>query len=99
MTRMQTWLQELIEEAMASEPTRVVTELTKGGGVYAQAKWQADQKGIDYDLIFVRKDGWTLACRYEWRPETEALWEDEWIALIDVRTGSTAWKDDAGRWH
>jgi len=41
------------------------------------------------DLIFIRKDGWTLGTIREWEVEAHELWESEWIAVI-VRPGVRA---------
>ena len=45
--------------------------------------------GREPDLIFIRKDGWTLGTIREWEAEARELWESEWVAVI-VRPGVRA---------
>ena len=45
--------------------------------------------GREPDLIFIRKDGWTLGTIREWEAEARELWESEWVAVV-VRPGVRA---------
>jgi hypothetical protein len=63
------------------KPDRVVISIDP---VNAVRPSKAQRKGVDYDTIFVRRDGWAVACRREWRGKTYLLWPQEWDAVITL---------------
>lgn len=72
-------LMELLEHyAMGiRKPTRVVISVNP---VHAVRPVRAKRLGVDYDMILVRKDGWSIGFRSEWRIEVLALFPDDWEA-------------------
>lgn len=62
---------------IAHGPSRVVID----GNATATSPKRALQKGISYDVVFIRNDGWTLGA-----PDTLArcaylTWPDQWIGV------------------
>lgn len=73
---------ELVEIVKAKGPHRVMVdqfEATPGG--------RAKERGIGYDVIFVRADGWTLGASHALEADARRTWADEWIGKLDVATG------------
>ena len=38
------------------------------------------------DIVFFRKDGWSLATRREWEDVAYKSWDDEWFAFYELST-------------
>ena len=45
---------------------------------------RAAKAGIDYDIIFRRRDGWTLGAPMKLAQDAFELWEDEWTHYADA---------------
>ncbi|RKY28536.1 MAG: hypothetical protein DRP83_00615 [Planctomycetota bacterium] len=43
---------------------------------------RALERNILWDVIFIRKDGWSLGAPKGLAFAAEALWSDEWVAVI-----------------
>lgn len=63
---------------MANGPTRVVIN-ADGEAV----PWpRAHQKGIFADIIFIRRDGWSLGAPAHLEEIAYRMWRDEWVGFI-----------------
>lgn len=73
-------LMELLEHfAMGiRKPKRVVISVNP---VHAVCLKRANWVGIGYDMILVRKDGWSIGFHHQWRNEVLALYPDDWEAV------------------
>lgn len=60
-------------------PRRV---LVGADGLAVSSSRARDYHGITPDIIFIRKDGWTLGTPKRWIEVAEALWEDHWEAVL-----------------
>jgi hypothetical protein len=43
---------------------------------------------VTWDLIYIRRDGWSLGCEFYMAQHAEALHRDDWVALVrrgDIR--------------
>ena len=45
---------------------------------------RAEEKDIFPDIIFVRKDGWSLGAPTKFRSQAFGIWADEWIGFMLV---------------
>lgn len=69
-------------------PSRVVVAVTDGTVAYAVPPDRAaEEYGITPDIVFFRDDGWSLGARLEDRDPAFKLWEGDWVAVMDLRTG------------
>ena len=67
------------------EINRVITD-DEGTG---QAPRRAAEKGISPEVVFLRKDGWTLGAPRQYESIAYDMWSDEWTHFS--RDGKT-WK-------
>lgn len=75
----------LIERVRAYGPTRVVVR-TEGGHVAEATTPDLALRcfGVVPDVVFVRRDGWTLGARQQDRDAAYRLWAGEWETEIAV---------------
>ena len=63
------------------KPARVVIS---GEPFNAVRLRKAQRKGIGYDTIFIRNDGWTIGCCAQWRGATFKIYRGDWIAVATL---------------
>lgn len=76
-------LMELLEHyAMGvKKPRRIVISRNP---VHAVCLKRARWAGVTYDMVLVRKDGWSIGFHHQWRDEVYALHPDDWEAVCDL---------------
>lgn len=62
---------------MQSGPSRVVVDAE---GYAVPSRRAREQHGIIPDIIFIRKDGWSLGTPAVHQKAAYGLWADEWVA-------------------
>ena len=77
-------LDSLVRNIKESGPARVVVE--PGGYAVGYRRALADHQAVP-TVIFIRDDGWTLGAPEEFIEDARAIWEREWIAVLEVSTG------------
>lgn len=71
----------VVQKLMGNGPDRVVVD-AEGLG----ERWSvAHAKGIETDVIFIRRDGWTCGAPRRFAAVAYWMWADEWVAFIDRR--------------
>ena len=60
-------------------PNRVVIN---SDGMGCPPKRAREKYGINPDIIFIRRDGWTLAAPTEFENIAYQMWKNEWIAFL-----------------
>lgn len=79
------------KEVMANGPTRVVV----GESGEAVPTPRARQEfGATPDVIFIRKDGWTLGAPKSLAHVAEGLWRDEWLGVLLLPSGVVKYYPD-----
>ncbi len=53
-----------------------------GDGLAVSSKRGREYYDIEPDIIFIRKDGWSLGAPAQWANAAEATWADEWVAVL-----------------
>ncbi len=71
-------LQAFAASIILSSPMRVVINRE---GETASPK-QALEMGFDFEIVFVRRDGWSLGAIFELATVAEKLWPDEWVGVL-----------------
>lgn len=62
-------------------PSRVL--IRAGGGYEGVPSQRArEQYNITPDVVFIRRDGWSLGAEAKDAPEAYVLWRDEWVAFV-----------------
>lgn len=63
---------------MTHGPNRVIINIHGEATTPARAA----KKGIRPEVIFIRKDGWSLGAPRKWAYIAENMWKDEWIGVM-----------------
>jgi len=45
---------------------------------------RTDKHPSKFDIVFIRKDGWALACRKSLRESAEDTWGDSWVGRLEI---------------
>jgi len=64
--------------SLSLRPDRILISL-EGDAVPPE---RAVEHGIPWDVIFIRNDGWSLGASNGLAMAAEALWPEEWVAVI-----------------
>ena len=64
--------------SLSLRPDRILVSL-EGDAVPPE---RAVERGIPWDVIFIRDDGWSLGASNNLVLAAEALWSDKWVAVI-----------------
>lgn len=64
--------------SLTIRPTRVLIN-AKGEGVPPE---RAVERGITWDVIYIRYDGWSLGASDDLATVAHSLWKKEWVAVI-----------------
>lgn len=83
-------IESIVDEILRHGPNRVVIS-ARGE---ATTPGRAQQLHIDSDVIFIRKDGWSLGAPQALAAVAEALWADEWFWILR-RNAQRAWDHEA----
>lgn len=67
-------------------PTRVLVMDEDGEGFTGDTPQEAKRKGVEPELVLVRKDGWTLGCIGHHPDLTEAVntWNGQWLLAVNL---------------
>lgn len=74
-------LREMVEIVLTKGPHRVMVDAYEATPV-ARAK----ERGIAWDVIFIRNDGWSLGATRALEVAAHATWSTDWQARVDVAT-------------
>lgn len=77
-------LPKLVEQIKMNGPTRVLINQYEG-----RPPSVAD---IKPDVVFLRKDGWSLGAPKHLIKYAEELWADEWVFVIELNNGSQGYE-------
>ena len=69
------------------KPVRVVVDADG----YALPPEAASRNLVESDIIFVRKDGWSLGAPIKFEDIAYNMWRDEWVQF--TRKGDKGWTD------
>lgn len=69
----------IVDKIKSSGPDRVV--ISASGETTTSLRAIRDYRVIP-DIIFIRKDGWTLAAPNEFRNVAYDMWRDEWVGFM-----------------
>lgn len=73
----------LVNKVMKNGPSRVFARCSCGcGGLVGRSP--EEHNCPSPDVIFIRKDGWSLGAPKAFIAEAEKLWDDSWVAVLDV---------------
>ncbi len=61
------------------KPTRVLLNV-EGEAVSAD---RALERGVGWDIILIRNDGWSLGASCALAPVADSLWSADWVAVIE----------------
>lgn len=67
------------KEILTRGPTRVVVSADGEAVPSARAR---QEFGVTPDVIFIRKDGWSLGAPMSLALVAERMWEDEWLGVL-----------------
>ena len=70
--------QVIINKIKQSGPNRVVIDIE---GTAVNPK-RAAEMGVQPDIVYVRKDGWSLGAPNQFKQIAFDMWSDEWIGSI-----------------
>jgi hypothetical protein len=77
-------LEELEKLAMkVKKPTRIIDPTNIP---YGLTPAEAKKRGITWDIIYIRNDGWSIGCQMKDAKATVKLWYEDWIAVVDCTT-------------
>jgi len=79
------------KEVMANGPTRVVVS---ADGEAVPTPRARQQYGATPDVIFIRKDGWSLGAPKSLAHVAEKMWDDEWLGVVTLPSGSVKFYSD-----
>jgi hypothetical protein len=66
---------------------RVPRRVVVSGEGEAVLPYKAQQMGVVPDVVFVRKDGWTLGAPARWEQLAYKMWADEWVLFMRIGDG------------
>lgn len=70
----------MADNVRTTDPNRVVVNRE---GEALRPSIARKRHGVEADIIFVRKDGWTLGAPAELASVAERMWRDEWVGVIE----------------
>jgi len=70
--------EEVLEKFLKCGPTRVVIDAEGEAWPSRRAR---EEHHITPDIVFFRKDGWSLGAPAEFASVAEAMWQDEWVSV------------------
>lgn len=79
------------KEILANGPTRVVVDVS---GEAVPASRARQEYGATPDVIFIRRDGWSLGAPKSLASVAEGLWRDEWLGVVLLPSGSVKYYSD-----
>ena len=79
------FLDEKLEDVLRLGPTRVV--INEKGEATSYPIALRDYQ-TNYDVVFIRDDGWTLGAPAHLEEVAERLWKDKWVGVIRRRAKS-----------
>lgn len=73
-------LEAAIKRMMVHGPDRVVINAEQEG---VSSKRAREEHGINPDVVFIRRDGWTLGAPKRFAAAAFGTWADEWIGFVE----------------
>jgi hypothetical protein len=70
----------IARQVLKQGPTRVITDKD---GHATVPKMSLKQIAENMDFVFIRDDGWTVACRNEHRHVAEEMWRGDWVGRME----------------